>query len=211
MTDWLIGKPTSSPPAARFLLAHGAGAPMDSEFMEQLSGLLCHEGCEVIRFEFPYMAKRRMTGKRSPPDRAPALTQCWREQIAELNANSNPGQKLIIGGKSMGGRMASLVADELAVTGLVCFGYPFHPPRKPEQLRVEHLHKNKIPTLIVQGSRDPLGHQQEVESYHLPRNITMCWLSDGDHDFKPRVKSGFTWQQHLESAAINTRSFIDQL
>lgn len=210
MTDWLIDKPTGAP-VARFLLAHGAGAPMDSEFMEQLSALLCNLGCEVIRFEFPYMAQRRITGKRSPPNRQPILLQCWREQVAQLKATSSPDQKLIIGGKSMGGRMASRVADELEVSGLVCFGYPFHPPRKLEQLRVEHLHHSKIATLIVQGSRDALGNQQEIESYHLPSNINLHWLDDGDHDFKPRVKSGYTWQQHLESAAINTRLFIDQL
>jgi predicted alpha/beta-hydrolase family hydrolase len=210
MTEWLINRPVQAP-MARVVLAHGAGAPMDSEFMERVAGLLCAAGCEVVRFEFPYMALRRTTAKRSPPDREPVLTQCWREQLTRLRADLPPVKKWIIGGKSMGGRMASLVADELSVNGLVCFGYPFHPAGKPERLRTAHLAGLQTPALIIQGTRDPLGNNDEVKSYQLSSRIQLHWLDDGDHDLKPRVRSGFTWEQHLYSATQALQNFIKQL
>lgn len=209
MTDWLIDSPPGA--QATLLLAHGAGAPMDSEFMAQIAKLLSQCGCEVIRFEFSYMAQRRTGGSKRPPEPAPVLMQCWREQVTRARAELVPGRRLLIGGKSLGGRMASLVADDLGVDGLICFGYPFHPAGKPEKLRVEHLHKLKTPALIVQGTRDPLGSCDEVKGYALPSSISFHWLPDGDHDFKPRVKSGYRWQQHLQSAAEVTCAFIDTL
>jgi len=132
----LINGPDSAP--ATLLLAHGAGAPMDSPFMETIASGLGERGWRVLRFEFPYMARQRLSGRRSAPDRQPKLLDCFREQVA-LAAGRAP---LLIGGKSMGGRMASLLVDELApagVCGCLCLGYPFHPPGKPEQLRTEHL------------------------------------------------------------------------
>jgi predicted alpha/beta-hydrolase family hydrolase len=210
MTEWLINRPVQVP-MARVVLAHGAGAPMDSEFMERVAGLLCTAGCEVVRFEFPYMALRRTTAKRSPPDREPVLTQCWREQLVRLRADLPPVKKWIVGGKSMGGRMASLVADELSVSGMVCFGYPFHPAGKPERLRTAHLVGLQTPALIIQGTRDPLGNKDEVKNYQLSSRIQLHWLDDGDHDLKPRVRSGFTWEQHLHSATQALQNFIKQL
>lgn len=210
MTDWLVNMPVDEP-IASVILAHGAGAPMDSEFMVVLAELLCEFGLEVIRFEFPYMAERRATGSKRPPERVPILTQCWREQIVRARQSLPADRKLIIGGKSLGGRMASMVADESAADGLVCLGYPFHPAGKPERLRVEHLRNLQTPTLIVQGERDPLGNLQEVQKYELAPVIKLHWLPDGDHDFKPRVKSGYTWQQHLQRAAENVCAFINQL
>lgn len=184
---------------------------MDSEFMTTIADLLCSAGCEVIRFEFPYMAERRVSGKKRPPEREPILTACWREQIVRLRNHLPATQKLIIGGKSLGGRMASLLADDLSVTGLVCLGYPFHPVNKPDILRVAHLQHLQTPTLIVQGTRDPLGNLTEVSNYPLARTITLKWLPDGDHDFKPRIKSGYCWQQHLQSTAELVVTFIKQL
>lgn len=210
MAEWLINRPEQSP-MARVVLAHGAGAPMDSEFMERVADLLCAAGCEVVRFEFPYMALRRTMGKRSPPDREAVLLQCWREQLIRLRADLSPVTKWIVGGKSMGGRMASLVADELFVSGLVCFGYPFHPAGKPERLRTAHLVDLQTPTLIIQGTRDPLGNKDEVKHYQLSSRIHLHWLDDGDHDLKPRVRSGFTWEQHLRSATQALQNFIKQL
>lgn len=195
-------------PLATVILAHGAGAPMDSDFMNTLSELLSQRGCEVIRFEFPYMAERRITGSKRPPNTTGILLEAWREVVA-LQRDLLPAErKLIIGGKSMGGRMASMVADELPVAGLVCLGYPFHPPRKPENLRVEHLQNIQTPTLIIQGTRDALGSQQEVADYSLSTAIQIHWLPDGDHDFKPRVKSGFTQAQHLIEAADRIMDLI---
>lgn len=184
---------------------------MDSEFMEIFAALACARDCEVIRFEFSYMAARRITGNRRPPDREPVLTQAWRDQVAHVRKTIVKKRPLLIGGKSMGGRMASLVADELAVNGLVCLGYPFHPAAKPAQLRIAHLAALKTPTLIIQGTRDPLGSREEVESYSLAASIQLQWLEDGDHDFKPRVKSGYTQQQHIECAVDSLCIFIDQL
>jgi hypothetical protein len=193
------------------MLAHGAGAPMDSDFMQAMAGLLCERTIEVVRFEFPYMAARRSGGGKRPPERAPVLLDCWRAQVAECRSRSPAGRSLLIGGKSLGGRMASMLADELGVDGLVCLGYPFHPPRKSENLRTGHLAALQTPTLIVQGTRDALGSQEEVAEYPLAPGIRVHWLADGDHDLKPRLKSGFTHRQHLISAAAAIADFIDCL
>lgn len=196
----------SGPQTPRLILAHGAGAPMDSEFMERMADLLAARKIGVVRFEFPYMAQRRSGGKKRPPDRQPVLLECWQGVISQYQAT---GCEIYIGGKSMGGRMASLIADDNAdVTGLLCLGYPFHPPKKPEKLRTEHLESLSTPTLIVQGTRDALGNREEVETYTLSSSIRMCWLEDGDHDLKPRVRSGFTHEQHLIAAADAIADFI---
>lgn len=182
------------------ILAHGAGAPMDHPFMEYFAKELAKHGCRVARFEFPYMAARRTSGKRPGPDRAPKLIETW---LAVINAFE--GKRVIIGGKSMGGRIASMVADEAKVAGLFCLGYPFHPPGKPEKLRTEHLEKLKTPTLILQGTRDPFGKAEEVAEYKLSKKIKVHWLEDGDHGFKPRKSSGRTeeqnWQEAVEKIA----------
>jgi len=186
------------------VLAHGAGAPMDSAFMDTIAEGLAAQGIKVIRFEFPYMQQRRLTEKKRPPDRQPILLDCWQQVIDELGGAEN----LIIGGKSMGGRMASLVAAQQAVRGLVCLGYPFHPAGKPERLRTEHLPQISSPTLIVQGERDALGNREEVAHYDLPQDCRVSWLPDGDHDFKPRVKSGYSHQHNLECAIKSITEFV---
>jgi predicted alpha/beta-hydrolase family hydrolase len=185
-------------------LAHGAGAPMDSPFMNAMARGLAEQGLHVARFEFPYMRSRREEGRRRPPDREPVLLQTWRDAVAALGGRN----RVVIGGKSMGGRMASLVADELGVRGLVCLGYPFHPPGKPESLRVKHLEPLRTPTLIVQGTRDALGSREEVEGYALSPAIRLVWLEDGDHSFKPRVSSGHTEKGHLAAAVEAVAEFV---
>lgn len=207
MRNIIRNTPTGVPLATLFL-AHGAGAPMDSDFMETISALLCQRDCEVMRFEFPYMAERRKRGKKSPPNRTDILLDTWRQFVAEQRHTLATDRPLLIGGKSLGGRMASMVADELQVDGLVCLGYPFHPPGQPERLRIEHLQALTTPTLIVQGTRDPLGNAQEVNGYALSASINIRWLPDGDHDFKPRVKSGYTQAQHWEQASDLILDFI---
>lgn len=192
------------PVAPLLVLAHGAGAPMDSDFMNTMASLLAAQGVGVVRFEFPYMQERRTHGKKRPPNPQSVLLQCWREQVAALGQPS----QMLIGGKSMGGRMASLLADELGVAGLVCLGYPFHPPGKPEKIRTEHLAGLQTPTLIVQGTRDALGNREEVAGYRLSEQIHCCWLEDGDHDLKPRKLSGFTHEQHLRAAAEAVAGFV---
>ena len=113
---------------------------------------LAAAGWRVARFEFPYMAERRRSGQKRPPDREPVLRETWLRVITRLGREG-----LVIGGKSMGGRIASLLADEAKVAGLVCLGYPFHPTGKSDQLRVEHLRTIQTPTFIAQGTRDPFG------------------------------------------------------
>ena len=186
------------------VLAHGAGAPMDSPFLNTIATGLGAGGLRVARFEFPYMRRRRETGEKRPPDREPALRHAWLEAIAALGG----AERLVIGGKSMGGRMATLVADEASVRGLVCFGYPFHPPGQPEKLRTAHLRDLRTPTLIVQGTRDALGTREEVERYDLSPAIRLLWLEDGDHSLKPRVSSGYKEKEHLAAAVEAVREFV---
>lgn len=184
------------------LLAHGAGAPMDSASMTAAAKALSATGFRVARFEFGYMAARRTSGDRKPPPRAETLNPEYKAAIAELGAKG----PLIIGGKSMGGRVASMIADELyaegRIAGLLCLGYPFHPPGKPEQLRTQHLKGLKAPALICQGTRDEFGTREEVSGYELSKAIEILWLEDGDHDLKPRKTiSGFSATDHLATMA----------
>jgi uncharacterized protein len=167
------------------VLAHGAGAGMRSPFLSKLAAELAARGVRVVRFEFPYM-QRRQSGVRAAPDRMPRLLETYREVVAQLG----PASQLVIGGKSMGGRVASMLADELGVAGLVCLGYPFHPAKRPDQTRTEHLRGLKTRTLIVQGTRDALGSRDEVAGYALSKRIRLKWIEDGDHSLAPRRKLG---------------------
>jgi predicted alpha/beta-hydrolase family hydrolase len=179
---------------------------MDSPSMQAFADGLAAAGLCVVRFEFPYMRRRRETGKRSGPDRLPVLMDTWRAVIDAQDAS-----RVVIGGKSMGGRIASMIADEAKVTGLVCLGYPFHPPGRPEKLRTDHLAELETPTLIVQGSRDPFGRPEEVEGYRLSKAIRVVWLEDGDHSFKPRKSSGRTEAQNIAEAVAAIADFAQGL
>ena len=193
-------------PAATLILAHGAGAPMDSVWMNEMAERLAARGVSVLRFEFPYMAQRRLDGGKRPPNQQVKLLECWSEVYEEVRRHvAGP---LAIGGKSMGGRMASLLADALHADGLVCLGYPFYAVGKPEKPRVAHLADLKTPTLIVQGERDALGNRETVEAYTLSPRIDVMWLVAGDHDLKPLKASGFTHEQHLDAAADHIASWL---
>lgn len=194
---------------AMILLAHGAGAPMDSEFMQQIAAEFAVRGCRVARFEFAYMAERRHGAKRRPPPKVEKLLDEYRAAVAELGEV----EKLVIGGKSMGGRVASMIADELwtdgLIAGLLCLGYPFHPPGAPERLRTSHLAEIKTPTLICQGTRDKLGSREEVAGYELSDRVELFWLEDGDHDLKPRKRvSGETQEAHVARVAERTAAWV---
>ena len=283
------------------VLAHGAGQPMDGAAMELLAAAFTRAGVRVVRFEFPYMSRRRATGRSTAPDREPVLEQAWRSVIAQVaalplgrraasaapgvgtagtgadmaatgaatagtgagtaapgvgtagtgagtaaagggtaaaavgtatgtptgtaagspnaaptrtatgNPTGTPGGGLVIGGRSMGGRIASMVADDCGVRALLCFAYPFHPPGRPDRLRTAHLARLRTPTLILQGERDPFGSPAEVASYALPAAITVHWIADGDHSFKPRKRSGRTLQDNLADAVQRSVSFLDRL
>ncbi len=210
MTDrFLFDGPADAP--ITILLAHGAGAPMDSASMTAAAQALAAEGLRVARFEFAYMAARR-DGQRKPPPRAETLKPEYVDAVRALGARG----PLVIGGKSMGGRVASMIADELhaagAVAGLLCLGYPFHPPDKPESLRTAHLAGLQTPALICQGTRDEFGTRAEVETYPLSGRIRLLWLEDGDHDLKPRKKlSGFSAADHLRTMAATVKQWAEQL
>jgi predicted alpha/beta-hydrolase family hydrolase len=197
---------------ATILLAHGAGAPMDSASLNAIAKALATAGLRVARFEFDYMAARRTSAQRKPPPRAEALIGEYAAAMALLG----PSERLVIAGKSMGGRVASMLADPLYATGriagLLCVGYPFHPIGKPDQLRTAHLLDMRTPALIVQGTRDSFGTRAEVESYGLSKAIEVLWLEDGDHDLKPRKAiSGLTAADHLRTMATRVAVWTREL
>ena len=204
----VCGSPTSP---ATVVLAHGAGAGIDSPFMQEMAKGLAEKGWQVIRFEFPYMTQRRISGRKTPPNRADVLLNCYVDQVQSLDAN----QPLIIGGKSMGGRIASLLADELwsenKILGCICLGYPFHPLGKPETLRVGHLLNLQTPTLVIQGERDAMGSKEEVRNYALSERLKLAWMPDGDHSFKPRKRSGRSEGQNLNLAIEHMHDFLSGL
>lgn len=196
----------AGPPLATLLLAHGAGAGMDSPFMEQLAEALARRDLRTLRFDFPYMARARAEGRRRPPNPAPVLLEHWRAMVATWRAaESGP---LWLAGKSMGGRMASLLADDLGAAGLVCLGYPFHPAGKPGRLRTEHLATLATPTLIVQGERDALGTRAEVAGYALAPTLEVQWIATADHDLKPLKSSGLSQTQALVETAAWVAAFV---
>jgi predicted alpha/beta-hydrolase family hydrolase len=201
--DFLFDGPDSSPLVV--VLSHGAGAPMDSPFLNRFAKGLAARGLRVARFEFPYMQARRREGRRGAPDRQPVLREAWLSVVDRLGG----GSRLVIGGKSLGGRIASLVADETGARGLLCLGYPFHPPGKPDRLRTEHLETLRTPALILQGTRDPFGSPEDVASYRLSQAIRVRWIPDGDHSFKPRASSGRTEAQNLEEAISAAADFCE--
>lgn len=205
---------------ANFVFAHGAGADMQHEFMNQVTQLLVAEQVNVIRFNFTYMSKRKLDDKRYPPDRMPKLLFAYQEvlkHVAEqiMADNITPNLPLFIGGKSMGSRVAATLLQDVNfkdvsdnVLGLICLGYPFHPQKQPDKLRLEPLINGTTKTLIIQGERDALGNKEEVLNYQLPSHCQCVFLDDGDHSFKPRVKSGFTQIQHVNRAAKQIAEFI---
>jgi len=194
--------------ALTVVLAHGAGAPMNTPFLSSVARGLAAGGYRVARFEFPYMRARRDTGRKGgAPDREPILRNSWKEAVEKLGG----GGRLVIGGKSMGGRIASMVADEVGARGLVCLGYPFHPPGRPEKLRTKHLETLATPALVVQGTRDPFGTAEDVAGYRLSPAIRVVWLQDGDHSWKPRAASGRSEAQNMADAVAAIREFLASL
>jgi predicted alpha/beta-hydrolase family hydrolase len=201
------------------VLAHGAGAPMDSPFLAAMATGLAERGLRVARFEFAYMRARREGGRRRAPDREPELRRAWLAAIDAISAigasggidAEGGGRRLWIGGKSLGGRIASMVADEAGVRGLVCLGYPFRPPGADPSAavrRTAHLRDLRTPTLVVQGTRDPFGGPDEVAGYTLSSRIRVHWIEDGDHSLKPRKSSGRTEAQNLAEAVAAVAAFV---
>lgn len=212
MTDFLWTRPQSAP-VSTLLLAHGAGAAMDSSFMNRFCEAAAREGLQTARFEFAYMAARRTGGKKAPPPRADKLVPEYQRAVQALLATVEG--PILIGGKSMGGRVAAMLCGSSScpkrVGGLICLGYPFHPTGKPDQWRLEPLQENRRPALVLQGERDPFGSKMEIEEVPLPDLIGIEWLEDGNHDFGPRGKSPATWDGNIELAARKTAEFARRI
>ncbi len=188
---------TATAPAT-VVLATGAGAGMRHPFLAAVATGLAAGGLRVVRFDFPY----RAAGK-ARPDPMPVLQATLREVVRE-----HARGPLVLAGKSMGGRVATMLADELQARGVVVFGYPFHPPARPEQLRTAHLAELRTPTLVLQGERDEFGTREQVAGYRLSPAIEVQWLPDGDHSLVPRVRSGFTAAAHLATAIASALAFV---
>ncbi|MBB1418693.1 MULTISPECIES: alpha/beta family hydrolase [Pseudoalteromonas] len=207
--EWI--KSDQQPALAQFIFAHGAGAASDSEFMQKMASLLAEKGIDVGLFDFEYMQIAKQNNKRRPPDRAPKLLQYF----AHILTFVQPSLPLFIGGKSMGGRMASMLVSEERVTmppisGVLAFGYPFHPPGKPDKLRIDHFGKIPCPFMVLQGERDTFGTRDELTQLQLDKRPEFVWLADGDHSLKPRKRSGFTELGNVQTAAEHAASFIKQ-
>ncbi|WP_224215249.1 alpha/beta fold hydrolase [Vibrio metschnikovii] len=196
----------SSALAATFIFAHGAGADKTHPFMQTIAKGLAAKGIRVVRFDFPYMVKRQQDGKRRPPDRAPKLLEAYTKVIEQF-AN----QPLVIGGKSMGGRIASHLTEHPQVQAVACLGFPFHPPGKPERYKGGHLASLSKPCLILQGQRDTFGSQAEVEQFPLSRSVSVQYLPDGDHSFAPRKSSGYRLEDNLAWAIESLAQFIGEV
>ena len=213
----------SDSPVAQLVLAHGAGAGKEHEFMQTMSALFVERNIDVVLFNFPYMQTIKETGKRRPPDKADKLLQHFHDVVTHIETscvetstvkqtdaeNAHASLPTFIGGKSMGGRMATMIAEDMpSVKGAIAFGYPFHPPGKPEKTRTDHLQAVNKPLLIVQGERDTFGTKSEVAEYALCPSIEISFLADGDHSFKPRKASGLTQEAHIKTAVDMACDFI---
>ncbi|MCP4821722.1 MAG: alpha/beta fold hydrolase [Shimia sp.] len=188
-----------------FVFAHGSGAAMDTPFMETVAQGLAARGVRVVRIEFSYMAARRTGGAKRPPPKVALLEQEYRDVLQELALEGT----VVIGGKSMGGRVASMIADDLGSTGVLCLGYPFHPKGKPDRLRTAHLQVMQTPTLICQGSRDPLGTHEEVVGYGVSGQVEVAWFEDGDHDLKPRKRvTGVSHETQLAAVCDRAAAWV---
>lgn len=202
----LVDGPPDAP--CHLVLAHGAGQGPESPFMAFLVSAFAAAGLGVTRFRFPYLERSELSGRRHPPDPERVLIETWRRVVALRRGGAG---LLLIGGKSLGGRIASLIADASGVDGLVCLGFPFHPPGHPERTRADHLAGLRTRALICQGERDPFGSRSEVSAYRLSPAIELKWIADGEHSFKPPSASARTWEQNLSEAADAVVSFAARL
>lgn len=196
------------------LFAHGAGAPMDSDAMNRLTATLVSAGFRVARFEFPYMVKRRQDGRKRPPDAMKTLMRTWRDCLEQVLDTCQPGERVFIGGKSMGGRLAThILAEECpcAVAGGIVFGYPFHPPGKPDRWRIDHFSRLERPLWIAQGERDPFGKVHEVTEIGWgAAPVQLHWVAGGDHDLLPTRRSGLDPEALVAEAGDAAAGFAKQ-
>ena len=199
---------------AHLIFAHGAGADKSSEFMTRFTQLLNDAAYSVTRFNFPYMDRKIAEDKKFPPDRMPKLLDCFEQVLTDYEQDL----PLYLIGKSMGGRVAATLSGDSEINsahltkikGVICLGYPFHPIGKPEKLRMTPIETLKKPALILQGDRDKLGDKEMIATLDIPELCQVVFLPDGDHDLKPRVRSGKTHEQNLRQAVREIEVFIGE-
>lgn len=186
---------------------------MNSPFLDRVADLISSKGVAVHRFEFPYMAARAEGGARRPAPRAETLVGDYCNAVAECSDRIGKRARLFIGGKSMGGRIACLAAAEPAVadriSGIVVLGFPLAPPRRAHILRGSIIENLAIPTLIVQGTRDPFGGRAAFGKLNLPSVLEMRWIEDCDHDLAPRRSAGKSKEDALLEATTAIAEFCD--
>lgn len=195
------------------LLAHGAGADMNAAALTTAAGALADAGIPSLRFDFPY----RIAGRRAP-DRPPVLDAAVRAAIDDLMRRTKlPSERLVLGGRSMGGRICSLVAgdaiDPVPVLGLALLGYPLHPPGKADVLRVEHFKRLTMPVFFASGTRDAFGTPAELKrnAKKVKGPVTFHWIETGDHGFRPLKSSGLTPDAALAGVAAALVTFVSEL
>ncbi len=201
-----MGGVSASPPdpVAGLVVAHGAGAPMDHPFLVGFTRAMNDQGIATFRFNFPYMEE----GRRSP-DPAEVLVAAWGAAF-EVARQTFPDLALLAGGKSLGGRIASMcVADGLPAAGLVFLGYPLHPPGRPERLRDGHLYRTRVPMLFLQGTRDPFARPDLLAPVlrRLGDRATYVPIEGGDHSFRVRG-SGADDREVGASLAAHAAPFV---
>ncbi|WP_163934254.1 alpha/beta family hydrolase [Paraferrimonas sp. SM1919] len=202
---WIDGP---SNPKARVVFAHGAGAGSEHPFMVDFATALGKYNIEVVRFNFDYMTTMLETGKRRPPEKADKLLACFKRVIEPYLADDVP---LFLMGKSMGGRMAAIMAETIPVKGVIALGYPFVPLNKKQPPRLAPILQASCPVLINQGERDAFGGKEDVVAWDLGAHTKLHWICDGDHSFKPRKSSGTTLAANIEQAAVFTKDFINRI
>jgi len=188
------------------LLAHGAGADMHAAALTTVADALAAAKIPSLRFNFPYKA----AGRRSP-DRPPVLEAALRDAAQELAARAKvPADRLVLGGRSMGGRIGSMVAAQDGALGVVLLGYPLHPPGRTDQLRVEHFPRLTMPVLFVSGTRDAFGTPDELQQHArtIKGRVSFHWIDTGDHGFKPLKSSGSTLEAALAGVAEAVVDFV---
>jgi hypothetical protein len=195
------------------LLAHGAGADMHANALTAFSDAFVAAEIPVMRFNFPY----RSAGKKAP-DRPAVLDAATRDAALDLAKRTKlPPDRLVLGGRSMGGRYASLAVgaaeDPLAALGLLLLAYPLHPAGKPDQLRVEHFPRVRVPVLFVSGTRDSLGEQRAIKQHarKIKAPVAFHWIESADHGFRPLKASGLTMAAALEAASAVTVAWVAAL
>ena len=191
--------------ATLLVLAHGAGAGMDHPFMHALAEGLAARGIGVLRFNFPYAEDHRKA-----PDRQSVLERTFVEVVAGARVEHAP-RRLFLGGKSMGGRIAShLAASGESCDGLVFLGYPLHPPGRPERIRDAHLYEIRVPMLFVEGTRDPFCPLDRLETVRarLQAPHALVVIEDGDHSFKVRRSSGRSNADALEEVVAAVAAWL---